>query len=199
MARMSPPANSHADPWTAFGVGVLGGVIGGLSLLSFAGVFAVALIALVGGVSLRPRPFGAAGTLIGWAAAWLMTLGAAQARCDPESCVGPDLTPWVAFSVALASIGGGLIVLGLRRPEWARGAATRGRHWLSRRPIRIATAVLLGAVSGIYASTLLIFGWFTVVLIWLWFVWRHRSSDRRAEIIWLALGTVGAFAAFVPR
>jgi hypothetical protein len=189
----------HADPWAAFGVGVLGGVIAGLSLLSFAGILAVALIALAGGIELRPRPFGAAGALIGWAAAWLVVLAGVQARCEPALCVGPDLTPWVAFAVALAAIGVALIVLGLRRPDWAGQAATRGRAWLGRRPVRIAAAVVLGAIGGAYASTLLIFGWITLGLIGAWFAWRHRGVDRRAEIAWLAFGAVAAFVVLVPR
>jgi hypothetical protein len=190
---------SHTDAWTAFGVGVLGGVVGGLSLISFAGTLAVALIAIVGGVGLRPRPFGAAGVLVGWGASWIILLAGAQARCDPASCVAPNLAPWVAVALGLAAIGCAFIVVGLRRPAWAASAAQAGGAWLRRRPVRIGVAVVLGAVAGLYASTLLIPGWATAVPIWLWFAWRDRSPDRRAEIAWLTAAAIVMFVARVPR
>jgi len=195
----SAGAPAHDDTWTAFGVGVLGGVVGGLSLLSMAGVFAVALIALAGGFSLRPRPFGAAGVMIGWGVSWVIILAGAQARCDPASCVAPDVMPWIAFAIGLAAIGGTLGVIGIRRPAWAGRTAQVGGAWLGRKPIRIAVAALLGAVAGLYASTLLIFGWATAVPIWLWFAWRHRSPDRRIEIAWLTAAAIATFVALVPR
>ena len=103
------------DAWTAFGLGVLGGVIGGLSVLSFAGIFIVALIAIFGGVALRPRPFGAAGLCAGWGVAWLSLLASAQARCDPTSCTPPDLAPWLAVGVDLVVASIALVVAGIRR------------------------------------------------------------------------------------
>lgn len=197
---MDPSRTStHPDAWTAFGVGVLGGVVGGLSLMSFAGILAVALIAIVGGFGLRPRPFGAAGVLIGWGGSWAILLAGVQMRCDPASCVAPNVTLWVAFAVGLVAIGGSLIVIGLRRPAWAGRAARIGGAWLNRGPFRIAVAMLLGAVAGLYASTLLIFGWATAVPIWVWFAWRHRSRGRRIETAWLTAAAVATFAALVPR
>ena len=103
------------DAWTAFGLGVLGGVIGGLSVLSFAGIFIVVLIAMFGGIALRPRPFGAAGVCAGWGVAWLSLLASAQARCDPTSCTLFDLTPWVAIGVGLVVAATALILAGIRR------------------------------------------------------------------------------------
>lgn len=196
---MTRPAHSHADPWTAFGVGVLGGVIGGLSLLSFAGIFAVALIAILGGVALGPRPFGAAGVLIGWAATWVLVLAAAQARCDPASCVGPDLTPWIIVSAVLAAIGIVLLVVGVARPTWTARVADAGGHVGGLRSIRIASAVVLGIVAGTFASSLLIAGWATAVPLGLWFAWKRRNRDRRGEIGWFALAALAIFAALVPR
>jgi hypothetical protein len=196
---VTTPSHTHNDPWTAFGVGVLGGVIGGLSLISFAGIFAVALIAIFGGIGLRPRPFGAAGVLMGWGASWVILLAGALARCDPASCVAPDLAPWAAFATGLAGAGGALIVIGLRQPGWARRVASTGGDWLRWQPVRIAAAVLLGAISGLYASALFLFGWITAALIWLWFAWRHRSPDRRGEIAWLALAAIVTFLLLVPR
>jgi hypothetical protein len=191
--------DTHSDAWTAFGVGVLGGVVGGLSLLSFAGILAVALIAIVGGFGLRPRPFGAAGVLLGWGASWLIVLAGAQTRCNPASCVEPDVTAWVAFALGLAAIGGALLVLGIGRPAWAGQAAHAGGAWLRWRPIRIAVAIILGAVAGLYAATLLIFGLATAVPIWLWFAWRHRSWDRRSEIVWLTGAAIGTFVGLMAR
>lgn len=193
---MTPPSHSHADPWTAFGVGVLGGVIGGLSLLSFAGIFAVALIAILGGVAVHPRPFGAAGVLIGWAVTWVLVLGAAQARCDPASCVGPDLAPWVAVSAVLALIGAALLLVGIRQPTWAADA---GGKVGSLRSIRIASAVVLGVVAGMFASSLLIAGWATAIPIGLWFAWKRRDPGQRTEIAWFAFAAVATFAVLVPR
>ncbi len=103
------------DVWTACGLGVLGGGIGGLSLLSFAGIFIVALIALLGGIALRPRPFGTAGVCVGLGVAWLSILAGAQARCDPTSCTPPDLTPWLAIAVGLLGAGTALVLAGIRR------------------------------------------------------------------------------------
>lgn len=193
---MTPPSHSHVDPWTAFGVGVLGGVIGGLSLLSFAGIFAVALIAILGGVALRPRPFGAAGVFIGWAATWALVLGAAQARCDPASCVGPDLAPWVAVSAVLALIGAALLLVGIRQPTWAADA---GGKVGSLRSIRIASAVVLGVVAGMFASSLLIAGWATAIPIGLWFAWKRRDPGQRTEIAWFALAALATFVVLVWR
>jgi len=103
------------DAWTAFGLGVMGGVISGLSLLSFAGIFIVAIIAILAGFLVRPRPFGAAGVLIGWGVTWLSLLAGAQSRCDPASCEPPNLTPWIAIAVGLFASGALLLVIGIRR------------------------------------------------------------------------------------
>jgi hypothetical protein len=190
-------SDSRTDPWSAFGVGVLGGVIGGLSLLSFAGILAVALIAIVGGFGLRPRPFGAAGVLGGWATTWLIVLAGAQARCTAPCTT--DVTPWVTFALGLAAIGGAVLVVAIARPRWATQAAHAGGTLVAGTPVRIGTAVLLGVIAGAYASTLLMFGWATTVLIWLWFAWRHRGPDRLREIVWLTATAAVTFAALVPR
>jgi len=189
---------SH-DAWTAFGVGVLGGVIGGLSLLSFAGILGVALIAISGGIGVRPRPFGAAGVFTGWAVAWVVALGAAQTRCDPASCVGPDLTPWLTFAAILAVVGVLLLLVGIARPRWTGRVAASGAEVARRRPIRIASAAAIGFVAGLYASSLLLAGWATTVTIALWFAWNHRRSGRRAEIGWFAVVGIVTFAILVPR
>jgi hypothetical protein len=188
---------TQPDAWAAFGVGVLGGVVGGLSLLSFAGILAVALIAVVGGFGLRPRPFGGAGVMLGWATTWIVVLSAAQGRCD--SPCGTDITPWVVFALGLAVIGAGLLVVGIIQPAGAAEAARAAGTLLRWRPVRIGTAILLGAIAGRYAASLLLFGWATAVPIWLWFTWRHRNPDRRAEIAWLTVAAIVTFAALAPR
>ncbi len=196
---MTLDRHEPSDAWTAFGVGVLGGVVGGLSLISFAGILAVALIAIVGGFGLRPRPFGASGVLLGWGASWIIVLAGAQVRCDPASCVAPDVVPWATFALGLSVSGAALMVIGIRRSAWSGDAARLGGAILGRRPVRSAIALLFGAVAGLYASTLLIWGWVTAVPIWLWFTWRHRSAERRIEIVWLTVASIVTFAALVPR
>jgi hypothetical protein len=196
---MTARSHPEADPWTAFGVGVLGGVIGGLSLLSFAGIFAVALIAILGGVAVRPRPFGAAGVLLGWAATWVLLLAAAQARCDPASCVGPDLAPWLTVAAILAIIGMVLLLVGNARPSWAAQVADAGARAGGQSPVRVAAAGLLGVVAGVFASSLLVAGWATAVPIALWFAWKHRGRGRRGEIGWFTLAALVSFAVLVPR
>jgi hypothetical protein len=183
----------HQDAWTAFGAGVLGGVVGGLSMLSFAGIFAVALIAILGGAALRPRPFGAAGVLLGWAAAWTLLFAGAQARCDPASCVGPSLAPWSLAIALLAMTGLVLLVAGATRATWLDAAAGAWRPLGSRRPFRVAPAVVLGLLAGAFASIPLIVGWFNAMAIGLWFAWRHRPPGRRIEIVWFALAAGVAF------
>lgn len=118
---MTSPSHTHTDPWAAFGVGVLGGVVGGLSLLSFAGIFAVALIAILGGIAVRPRPFGAAGVVffaafIGVMAA-LSLAGAAIGKQDERFAqallYGATAGYLLAGVVGLASIGLPLVLAGL--------------------------------------------------------------------------------------
>jgi hypothetical protein len=196
---MTTRSHPEADPWSAFGVGVLGGVVAGLSLLSFAGLFAVAIIAIVGGFGLRPRPFGAAGVLVGWAVTWVALLLGAQARCDPASCVGPDLAPWLTIAAILAILGGSLLILGIGRPAMATRVAATSARALDRRSVRIGSASLLGFVAGVYASSMLLFGWATAIPIALWFAWRRRERGRRVEIAWFALAAVVTFVALAPR
>jgi hypothetical protein len=198
-ASQERPDEAPHDAWTAFGLGVLGGVVGGLSLLTFAGIFAVALIAIVGGMRVRPRPFGAAGVLIGWGGASALVLFAAQERCDPASCVGPDLTPWLTTAAFLVTIGVLLLLAGIARPSWASRAATAGASLASRRSVRVMVAIVLGIVAGRFASSLLLVGWATTVLMTVWFAWTHRARDRRAEIAWFVLAAITAFVALPTR
>jgi hypothetical protein len=196
---VSPSEHGHTDPWTAFGVGVLGGVVGGLSLLSFAGVFVVALIAIVGGLGLQPRPFGAAGVLLGWAATWIILLAGAQARCDPSSCVAPDLSPWLLMAASIAATGLGLLAIGIARPRWVHSATAIGRTVAQAPVVRRGVALLLGAVAGLFGASLLLPGWTTAVVLGGWFAWRNRTTGRRREVAWFVVAAVVMFVARTPR
>jgi hypothetical protein len=188
-------AEPRQDAWTAFGIGVVGGVIGGLSLLSVAGIFAVALIAILGGVAVRPRPFGASGVLLGWAACWTILFAGAQARCDPASCVGPDLTPWLAVIVSIALLGVILLAVEIARPAWSRRIAGTVGYLGRLRQVRTASALLLGGVAGLFAAPRFPPSLATTILIAVWFAWRHRPAGRRAEIAWFGLALAVVFVA----
>jgi hypothetical protein len=97
-------------------VGLVAGSLGGLLSLTWAvPVPGLGLVAIVVGCLIPPRPFGAAGALIGAGATWATLLLGASAACDPASCVGPDLTPWLLSSMVLVVVGTGLLVFGLLR------------------------------------------------------------------------------------
>jgi hypothetical protein len=106
---------SARDRWAALGLGVLGGLLGGIALPSWAGLQPLGIIVIGVGIALKPRPFGAAGVLLGWGGVTLLLLDGAQARCDPASCGAPDLTGWVAVAVGLVVIGAATLIVGLRR------------------------------------------------------------------------------------
>jgi len=124
--RRLRPANR--DPWAAFAAGLLGGVLGGLLLLTFGGILLLplAIVALVGGMLVRPRPFGTAGTLGGWGAAWAITLLAAGARCDPPACVSPDLTGWLIVAGVLIAGCGAILAVAIRRQGRRRNSGRPG-------------------------------------------------------------------------
>ena len=103
------------DRWTAFGLGVLGGVLGGIAVLSWAGIQPLGIIWIGVGLLVRPRPFGAAGVLMGWGGVTLLLLAGAQARCDPASCGAPDVTAWVVVALGLVVLGAVALIVGLRR------------------------------------------------------------------------------------
>ena len=103
------------DRGPALGLGVLGGLLGGIAVLSWAGLQPLGIIVIGVGILLRPRPFGAAGVLMGWGGVTLLLLAGAQARCDPASCGAPDVTGWVAVAFGLVVIGAVTLIVGLRR------------------------------------------------------------------------------------
>jgi hypothetical protein len=124
---MSSQPDHRGDPWTAFGLGVFGGVIAGLTLLSFAGLQPLGLAAILGAILVRPRPFGTAGVLLGTGAIWLILFAGAVARCDPSSCQSPDLMPWFAAAFVLMIGGATLLALAVhRRRGQVVGSGTNG-------------------------------------------------------------------------
>ena len=116
------------EPWLAFGLGIVGGFVAGLTLVSFAGVQLLGVIAVVGGIRVRPRPFGAAGLLLGTGLTWLILFVAASARCDPLSCQGPDLSPWFVAAILLLMGGVALLAIAILRPlrDQVEGSGTNG-------------------------------------------------------------------------
>lgn len=99
-------ATRTAPPIEGWLLGLFAGILGGLVVLSW-GVampwFGVVAF-LVGGLA-PPRPFGLSGTLIGWGVCWIALFLRADAACNPASCNGPDITPWLVASGALMVAG----------------------------------------------------------------------------------------------
>lgn len=107
------------DAWTAFGLGAVGGVIAGLTLLSFAGLQPLGLVAIIGATWIRPRPFGTAGLLMAIGVTWLALFLRASSGCGESDC-GFDATPWYVASVVVTIVGATLLVFGIRRHRIAR-------------------------------------------------------------------------------
>lgn len=198
---MDTPSSTdrHPDAWTAFGLGVLGGVAGGLLLTSLGAILlAPVVLVFAGGFALRP-PFGAAGILGGWGATWIALLVAAQARCDPASCAGPDLTPWLTFGGGLIAASLGLIVIGVRRPPWAIRVVRAARASGASSWLRAVRAALIGFAVGLATGTFWAGGWVIGALVALLFVMTRRAAGRRLEMLWLGLGILSAVALLALR
>jgi hypothetical protein len=65
--------------------------------------------------------------------------------------------------------------------------------------VRVAPAVILGLLAGVFAASLLLVGWLNAAAIGLWFAWRHRTEGRRWEIAWFAFAAGVAFATQMAR
>jgi hypothetical protein len=103
-------------------LGAVAGSLGGLLLLLSGAVLVVlAVVAFAIGAAARPRPFGLAGTLIGWGGAWLALLARAELACAAanarpnEGCVGADPLPYVVLCLCLVGAGLGSLGLGVMR------------------------------------------------------------------------------------
>ena len=106
----------HATPLRGWLLGLVAGSLGGLVLISWGVAMPwLGVIAIVVGGFAPPRPLGLSGTLIGWGATWAALFLRAGAACDPASCVGPDLFPWLLACVGLVVVGAALPVIGRAR------------------------------------------------------------------------------------
>lgn len=113
----------------AFLVGLLAGVVAGFSMfiLGTLTVF-VGVPLLVIGVFIPPRLLGAAGTLIGLGATWLVVFGPVATTCRPPDCstggsgetAFATVGPWLAVAAACLVAGLVLLVIGLARRSRSR-------------------------------------------------------------------------------
>ena len=105
-----------ATPLRGWLLGLVAGALGGLLGISWIlPLPGIGLLPLVVGILVPPRPFGAAGTLLGWGAIWAALFIRADDACDPASCRGPDITPWLTVSAGLVIAGLCLLAIGLIR------------------------------------------------------------------------------------
>lgn len=99
----------------AFLLGLVAGGLGGILLLEFGiGLPVLALVAFAVGVATRPRPVGAAGTLVGWGATWIAVLANAARACTVDQNCGespPSVVPWIAAGSVLVVTGVTLLML----------------------------------------------------------------------------------------
>jgi hypothetical protein len=102
------------DSWTAFGLGVFGGVISGLTLLSFVGLQVFGILAIACTALIRPRAFALSGLLIGIAVTWTTVIIQGATGCGEPPC-GMDATLLVAATAVILVIGVGLLGIGIRR------------------------------------------------------------------------------------
>lgn len=117
---MSAPSGRPSELVRGVALGLLAGALGGLLGLTWAvPIPGLGIVPLVVGMLAPPRPFGAAGTLIGWGLMWTALFLRADAACDPGSCQGPDITPWLLVATVLTGAGVGLLAVAAvrsRRP-----------------------------------------------------------------------------------
>jgi len=89
------------DAWTAFGVGVLGGMIAGLTLLSFAGLQVFGILAIACTALIRPHAFAFSGLLISIAVTWTTLMIQGTTGCGEPPC-GMDATLLEAPTAAIS-------------------------------------------------------------------------------------------------
>jgi hypothetical protein len=111
----------RARPVAGLLLGLIAGVLGGVLTLTWAvPVPGIGLLPLAVGLLAPPRPFGAAGMLIGWGSTWAALFLRADAACDPGSCQGPDITPWLLVATLLIGAGVGLLAIAIVRSRQLR-------------------------------------------------------------------------------
>jgi LPXTG-motif cell wall-anchored protein len=97
-------------------LGLVAGALGGILSVTWAvPVPGLGLVAIVVGCLVPPRPFGAAGALMGWGLTWAALFLRVRASCDAAECTGPDTTGWLVATGILVLAAIGLLVIGLRR------------------------------------------------------------------------------------
>jgi hypothetical protein len=107
--------DSHpGDAWTAFGLGVFGGVIAGLTLLSFVGLQVFGILAIACTALIRPHAFAISGLLISIAVTWTTLMIQGATRCGEPPC-GMDATLLVVPTALILVTGVGLLGIGVRR------------------------------------------------------------------------------------
>ena len=97
-------------------IGLVTGLVGAAGTVltgPLGGVLAMVAIGLA--VADRPRAAAIGGVLVGIGAAWSALFGRVALACQ-EGCDGPDLTPWIALAVVLASLGAVVTWRASRRP-----------------------------------------------------------------------------------
>ena len=102
----------------AFLLGLVAGGLGGILMVSFGiGLLFLGPLAIAVGNATRPRPVGAAGTLIAWGATWLALFArvAVGGSVDQTCSDGPELRPWIAINVGLMLGGFGLLAASRHR------------------------------------------------------------------------------------
>jgi hypothetical protein len=116
MRSKSPPAR-RLRAWL---VSVVAGLVIGIPAAAL-GVLGLGLgIALaVGAAVTRPHITSLAGVLVGLGIPWVLLITRAASSCADESCVGPDLAPWLIGAGAVAASGLVLTVIELVRSRAA--------------------------------------------------------------------------------
>ena len=103
----------------AFLLGLVAGALGGVLLVEFGiGLPFLAALAIALGCAARPRPMGAAGTLIGWGATWIAVLASAAHACAVDQTCGdspPSVAPWIVAGLGLVLAGSVLVLSSDRR------------------------------------------------------------------------------------
>jgi hypothetical protein len=115
MTRSDP---RRPSPLAGFVVGLVAGALGGVLMIAWGvGMPWLGVAAIIVGGLAPPRPVGLGGALISWGATWLALFLRADAACDPASCRGPDIRPWLVVATATVLLGIGLLAI----------------HWYTRR------------------------------------------------------------------
>lgn len=96
-------------PWLA---GLVVGLASGVLALVFPIVgYEIGLLFVAGALLARRTAAAIGGALLGAGAGWLALIGNGAVRCDPQSCVPPDLTPWLTVGLVMLAAGGALSVV----------------------------------------------------------------------------------------